>query len=157
MRPVLAAIVVSFMVLGAARVGYAGCTKDDPNGVKVMAARQAVEAGCVCDPNDPPLVNHGQYVKCAAAIANTRAGLDPNDPNFLPKTCKGAVKKCAAHSTCGKPGFVTCCITTSKGPKCKIKKEASCMLKSGTPPLDPNNPSCCSNTEPLTADSCSAP
>ena len=157
MRTVLATVVVSFMVLGAARAGHANCAKDDPNGVKVIAARQAVASGCTCDPNDPPTVNHGQYVKCAAGIANTRAALDPNDPNSLPKTCKSAVKKGAAHSTCGKPGFVTCCVATGKGVKCKIAKELKCMAKSGTPPLDPNNPSCVSNTEPLTADSCSAP
>ena len=45
MRQVLAAIVVSFMVLGAARVGHANCAKDDPNGARVIAARQAVQAG----------------------------------------------------------------------------------------------------------------
>src|SRR5215831_1689733 len=150
MKTVLAAIIVSVTVVGAARMGQASCAKDDPNGVKVIAALDAVHAGCVCDPNDPPVVNHGQYVKCAAGIANTRSALDPNDPNSLPKTCKGPVKKAAAHSTCGKPGFVTCCLTTGKGAKCKIAKEAKCMLKSGTPPLDPNNPSCVSNTEPLT-------
>ena len=157
MRTILAAIIVSFMVLGAARLGHANCATDDPNGIKVMAALQAVHGGCVCDPNSPPLVNHGQYVKCAAGIAKTRSMLDPNDPNSLPKTCKGPVKKAAARSHCGKPGFVSCCITTGKGVKCKVTKETTCMLKSGTSPLDPNNPSCVSNTEPLTADSCSAP
>jgi hypothetical protein len=156
MRPVLAATIVSLMVLGTARVGSANCAKDDPSGARVTAARQQVATDCVCDPNDPPTVNHGQYVKCAAAVANTRSGLDPNDANFLPRTCKGAVKKCAAHSTCGKPGFVTCCVTTGSGTKCKIAKEATCMKKSGTPTVDPNSPSCCSNTQPLTADACLA-
>ena len=157
MRTLLVTAVVSLAVLGAARPGRAGCAKDDPNGTAVIAARHQVATDCVCDPNDPPAVNHGQYVKCAAAIANARTGGDPNDPNSLPKSCKGPVKKAAARSTCGKAGFVTCCVTTGKGPKCKISRESACMAKNGTPPLDPNNPSCLSLTQPLTADSCSAP
>jgi hypothetical protein len=33
---------------------------------------------------------------------------------------------CAARSTCGKPGFVTCCRTTAKGvTKCSIKHGAA--------------------------------
>ncbi len=66
-------------------------------------------------------------------------------------------KKCAAHSTCGKPGEVTCCFTGKSGPKCKIKKSAAdCSAKGGTPTVDPMNTSCCSNTHPLTDNDCMA-
>jgi hypothetical protein len=78
------------------------------------------------------------------------------DDHQLPSNCTGAVKKCAAHSTCGKGG-VTCCIATSKGPKCKLKKSTeACTAKGGTATVDPNNTSCCSATHPLTDNACMA-
>jgi hypothetical protein len=65
------------------------------------------------------------------------------------------VKRCAAKSTCGKPGFVTCCITSPRGTtKCKLKSsEQKCLDKNGTVNA---NPSCCSNTQPITTDACNA-
>src|SRR2546425_11081015 len=132
MRSMTAAILGVSLLLVSAPVAFANCATDDPDGSKTLAARQQVATDCPCDHGSPPTVNHGQYVKCAANVASTRSGLDPADPNFLPKTCKGAVTKCAAHSTCGKPGFVTCCITTAKGTKCKTKKDAMhCTDKQG--------------------------
>jgi len=53
---------------------------------------------CPCDGK-----NHGQYVSCVAHVRNQLA-----KDGTIPKNCKGAVQRCAAHSTCGKPGFVTC-------------------------------------------------
>ncbi len=134
MKSTIAVLSVS-LLLASAPVAFANCAKDDPDGSKTLAARQQVATDCTCDAGNPPTVNHGQYVSCAAGVANTRSGLDPADPNFLPKTCKGAVKKCAAHSTCGKPGFATCCVTNPHGvTSCKIKKDAaSCTAKNGTP------------------------
>ncbi len=67
--------------------------------------------------------NHGTYVKCVAGVANMlSSGINPS----LPKSCKGAVKKCAAHSTCGRPNAVTCCLTnaTTGATSCKIKSTA---------------------------------
>ena len=44
----------------------------------------------------------------------------------LSKDCKRAVKDCAARSTCGKPGFVTCCRTRATGTtKCSTKSSAA--------------------------------
>ena len=133
MRFIVGGLLGLSLLVGAARVGHANCASDDPTGARVAAARQQVRTDCPCDHSNPPTTNHGQYVKCAAGVAATRAALDSSDPNFLPKTCKGAVKKCAAHSTCGKPGFVTCCITNGKGQtKCKTKKDAMhCTDKQG--------------------------
>ncbi len=134
MRSKTLAVLGAAVVLLSARLAFASCATDDPGGSKTMAARQQVATDCTCDQGNPPTVNHGQYVSCAANVANTRSSLPSSDPNFLPKTCKGKVKKCAAHSTCGKPGFVTCCITNPKGKSsCKIKKDAaSCTGTVGT-------------------------
>ncbi len=134
MRSTMIAIFGVALLLASALPAFANCATDDPGGSKTLAARQQVATDCTCDHANPPTVNHGQFVSCAANVANTRSGLDPADPNFLPKTCKGAVKKCAAHSTCGKPGFVTCCMTNPKGKSsCKIKNgAAACTGTVGT-------------------------
>ena len=114
------------MLLASAPVAFANCAKDDPTGSKVLAARQQASSTCSC----ATATNHGTYVQCVAGVADMlSSGTNPS----LPKSCKGAVKKCAAHSTCGKPGTVTCCLTTAKGPKCKVKKDAAhCTAKQGT-------------------------
>ena len=128
MRLFLRGILLAWLILGAAHLGWASCASDDPDGSKVAAARATADQTCSglgagCDAG-----NHGAYVSCVAHVAS-----DLVNANMLPKSCKGAVKKCAAHSTCGKPGAVTCCLTTAKGTKCKIKKDAaSCSAKSGT-------------------------
>ncbi|HXC53006.1 MAG TPA: hypothetical protein VN634_19120 [Candidatus Limnocylindrales bacterium] len=119
-------------VLFSAQIAFAGCTADDPDGTKLAAARAQVAADCVCDQSDPPAVNHGDYVSCAAGIANDRSSLDRADPNYLPPTCKGPVKKCAAKSACGKPGFVSCCRSDgSSGFKCSAKSSAAACTDKG--------------------------
>src|SRR5881392_3757967 len=45
----------------------------------------------------------------------------------------GTYVRCAAESTCGKLGFVTCCVTKNGAPVCKTKKDTEhCTAKSGT-------------------------
>src|SRR5262249_31646793 len=63
-------------------------------------------------------------------------------------SCRGAVERCAAKSTCGKPGFVTCCRTSALGKtRCSVKKDAAhCTASHGTVGTCT---SCC--------DACSAP
>lgn len=73
---------------------------------------------------------HGQYVSCVARVAKTNStGLSP----YLAKACRGKVVKCAAKSTTGKTGGVTCCRTNSSGvTKCSVKSDASrCVAPSG--------------------------
>ena len=146
MRTLINGLVIGLFVLGSGHVVYAGCTDE----AAVIAARATAAGTCNC----ATAVNHGAYVKCVAGVANQlSSGTNPS----LPKNCKGAVKKCAAHSTCGKPGEVTCCFTGKSGPKCKnAKSAADCSGKGGTPTLDPMNTSCCSNTHPLTDNACMA-
>ena len=155
MRTFISGLVVGSMLLGAGVV-YAKCGDAAGDEDAVKSARSQVATDCNCA-NPQPNGTHGDFVKCAADITKTRSSLDPMDPNFLPKQCKGIVKKCAAKSTCGKPGFVTCCFTTTKGPKCKTQKDATtCANKGGTATVDPSNTSCCSTTAPLTKDACNA-
>lgn len=145
--------VVSFLavalLLGVARAGHAAKCGDNPGDEQaVKDARTDAASTCNC----ATATNHGTYVSCVAGVAKARV-----TALQLPKNCAGAVKKCAAHSTCGKPGFVTCCVSSSKGPKCKTKKDAAtCTAKGGTPTVDPLNTSCCSNTHPLTENACMA-
>ena len=146
MRTLINGLAIGLFVLGSGHLVYAGCADE----AAVIAARATAAGTCNC----ATAVNHGAYVKCVAGVANQlSSGTNPT----LPKNCKGAVKKCAAHSTCGKPGEVTCCFTGKSGPKCKnAKSAADCSGKGGTPTLDPMNTSCCSNTHPLTDNACMA-
>ena len=125
-RALLTSALTVSLLLTATGLASANCATDDPTGSKVLAARESANATCDC----ATATNHGAYVKCVAGVAKMlSSGTSPS----LPTSCKGAVKKCAAHSTCGKPGAVTCCLTTAKGPTCKIKKDAAhCTAKSGT-------------------------
>lgn len=152
-------LAVALLLLARAPAAFANCATDDPTGAKVLAARQAANSMCPC----ATAANHGAYVKCVAGVANMRSsGTNPS----LPPSCKGAVKKCAAHSTCGKPGSVTCCLTTIAGTKCKVKKDAAHCPATGTIgnctsccdacPAPGSGPSCPTTTTTTTLPSCGA-
>src|SRR5262245_21169333 len=83
----------------------------DPDRSDIAQARAAVAAHCDCG-----TLTHAAYVRCA----DTQAQLALANPS-----CAKAVKRCASKSTCGRPGFVTCCRTTSAG-------RTSCSIKSGS-------------------------
>jgi len=106
-------------------VALAGCGDQLGDAQAVADARDAIDSTCTCSTEDPPAVNHGQYVSCAVGVVNQRAG-----DNLLPTYCKGAVKRCAARSTCGKPGFVACCRTSSSGKtKCSTKRDGTLCIE----------------------------
>jgi hypothetical protein len=139
MRAIARVLLVGAFVFGAAHASFARCGDNPGDAAAVANARAAAEATCNC----ATAPNHGTYVKCVAGVANELAAAEQ-----LPKNCKGAVKKCAAKSVCGKPGFVTCCITKNGETKCKIKKdEARCTAKGGV--VSTGCTSCC--------DACPAP
>ncbi len=73
-----------------------------PSGQCPADVGAAVAQCCPCDA--PSFTNHGGYVRCVAHAANAlrKAGC-------LDDSARRSIKKCAARSTCGKPGFVTCC------------------------------------------------
>jgi len=59
------------------------------------AAQNAIAQQC---PSCSEASNHGRYVSCVAHVV--KRTVSPG--------CRGKAIRCAARSTCGKPGFVTC-------------------------------------------------
>jgi hypothetical protein len=138
------------MIIGVAALGLvardARAACDDA--AAVAATRTAAEAACALEGNGcATAASHGKYVSCIAQQTNLAV-----QNGTLPKSCKGAVKKCAAKSTCGKPGFVTCCRTKPKSDgssvtKCSIKKSAeSCR--------PPKNGTACAGAQSSCCDAC---
>jgi len=112
----------------------------DPTGADaaaIAAARAAADAACDCNAPDQ---SHGQYVSCAVQAINSSG---------LRMQCRGFVKKCYSRSTCGKPGFVTCCRTRTNphgvtSTKCSIKSDAThCTAPDGQSACTGTHPSCC--------------
>ena len=88
----------------------------------VSSVRAEAEGQCPC----ASASGHRPYVQCVARVAKTAA-----KAGSLPKSCRGAVVKCAKQSTCGRPGFVTCSRTTANGKHtCSVKPNATAC----TPP-----------------------
>src|SRR5262245_57019921 len=124
----------SLIALGAER-SAAGCDPSGADAADVAAARAAVAANCDCT----GAANHGAYVSCAAGQAKA---------TLVNPSCKGAGVKCAAKSTCGKPGFVTCCRAKAGGEtKCSTKSSAS---KS----VPPKGGTACVGSFPSCSDAC---
>ena len=92
------------------------------------AVQVAVAASCDC----AAATSHGQYVRCAGAVVK---GLVAD--GMLGKTCKGAMVRTFAKSSCGKADAVTCCIPRGSQTKCLVKKAAACELRGGTPGATP--------------------
>ena len=138
MRGILCGAIAIGVVVGTSPSVYASAFALSAS--DLQAKRAAYDAACTA--MVPPAgcataSNHGQYVKCISHQASADA--------TLPRSCHGAVVKCAAKSTCGKPGFVTCCRTTAKGKTtCSIKSDAAhCKAtKHGTACVG-QRPSCC--------------
>ena len=81
------------------------------------AVQAALENECPC----AQATNHGRHVSCVAHVVN-RLSKD----GTIPINCKGKIRRCAARSICGKPGFVTCQIPSD-----------TCDLTTGTCTADP--------------------
>jgi hypothetical protein len=102
---------------------------DPPTKAECTAARctitQAVADTCPCD----AAVSHRSHVKCVS-----RAVKDLLVAHALPTACKGAIVRCAARSTCGKPGATTCRITASgETERCRVRTSAArCEARGGT-------------------------
>jgi hypothetical protein len=149
MRGLLGGLLAASLVLGAApRAFSAACALSASD---LQAKRATYDAACAA--MSPPAgcataSTHGQYVKCISAQEKA--------DTTLPTSCRGAVKKCAAKSTCGKSGFVTCCRTKSTGAtKCSTKSSAAaCKPPKGGTACVGNHPSCC---DACTATGCASP
>ena len=143
MRGILCGAIAIGVVLATSPSVWAAACALSPTDLQVK--RGTYEAACAA--MVPPegcatAGNHGQYVKCISQQASADA--------TLPRSCHGAVVKCAAKSTCGKSGFVTCCRTNSAGvTKCATKRSNSAC----TPP---KNGRACVGTHPSCCDACTA-
>jgi hypothetical protein len=109
-----------------------GCV--DPAAAATVQAE--VDAQCNC----AGVTSHARYVRCAAGLVAGAA-----KQRALPRACKGKLVSCAASSTCGRPGFVTCCRTTARGKHtCAIKRSAAaCKAPKGGRACVGDHPSCC--------------
>lgn len=150
-------ILATAALLMSAASGFA--TKVDCEPAR-CAVQTTINTECPCGPAD----NHGRYVSCVAHVVRRLAA-----DGTIPINCKGKVTRCAARSTCGKDGFVTCHIPTDDcviapgapsgtcaedptivcltdldcGFKCKIKSTSDrCTAAGGFPDL---SPTCCPN------------
>ena len=119
------------LLLARAEASVAACS--DP------AAADAVRGQCDC----ASAANHGAYVSCVAHATNAavKAGTLPDD-------CASTVMNCASNSTCGKPGFVTCCETDARG-------TTTCNVVNGPGACTaPKGGSACVGTQPSCCDAC---
>jgi hypothetical protein len=119
------------LVVSAQRV-HAKCDPTGADASDVAGARKAVADNCPC----ASATSHGEYVSCASTQAKA---------TLVNQSCHGAVVKCAARSTCGKDGFVTCCRTNAKGvTKCSTKSGADkCKVPRGGSACVGSFASCC--------------
>src|SRR5579885_443548 len=109
----LALVLLGFAL--SARGVLAGGTCGDP--AALSAVRALVAEQCDCAHAVSPRV----YMRCVAAVVKTAVS-----GGTLPASCASSVLRCAAKSTCGRPGAVTCCRTTANGKaKCSIKPSAA--------------------------------
>lgn len=121
------------LVAAAAATARAACT--DP--VAVAATRAEVEASCPC----ATAPDRAAYLRCAKAAIEAAV-----DQGRLPRSCRGAVTRCAAKSTCGRgPAWVTCCRTKANGrTKCMVKSNATkCRAPAGGGSCTTGYASCC--------------
>src|SRR5437667_3877487 len=121
-------LAVALLLFGTTRPTFAECS--DP------AAAAAVRAECDCASAN----NHGAYVSCVAHATNAAV-----KDGTLPEDCASTVMNCASNSTCGKPGFVTCCETDASGTtKCNVVNGPdACTAPKGGSACVGTQPSCC--------------
>jgi hypothetical protein len=122
---------------GGGDQGMGGPCGSQAGDTDAVAAVRAVAADqCDCG----GARNHGQYVSCVAHLVNqaVRTGV-------LRGACSGEVVGCAASSTCGLKGFVTCCRTDATGTtRCSIKRGAArCHAPAGGSACVGTVSSCC--------------
>src|SRR5437016_14089540 len=118
------------------------CGMEQGDAAQVAAVRAMADEQCDC----ATAANHGAYVSCVDAVAAAAVA----DGSLRPE-CEDTVISCAAQSTCGRPGFVTCCTTGSTGQTtCSTKSTAAlCKAPTGGTASVGSAPSCC--------DACGAP
>ena len=111
----------ALLVVICPTAGLARCGDDPGDAAAIAATRAAVETGCPCASAE----HHSAYVRCAAKAA--RSAILSGD---LRAECRGVVRKCAARSTCGRPGAITCCrIDYSGASSCKVRAKPAVSFR----------------------------
>jgi hypothetical protein len=120
------ALRIALSLLAVVAVSPVGAAKPDkPDCAASLAAVQvSVAAACDC----ATAVNHGQYVRCAGRVVK---GLVKD--SLLGKSCKGAMVRVFAKSSCGNPSSTTCCVPVDGTAACVVKKASVCAKIGGTP------------------------
>jgi hypothetical protein len=129
-------VLVLMLVLAGTRTARSACGTDPGDAAAVAAARVEVESACPC----AAAPDHRAHVRCAAGVADAQVGL-----GNLPARCRFDVRRCAARSTCGRPGAVTCCRTMPGGAtRCRIAGSPSrCTSPPGGSACVGSAASCC--------------
>lgn len=148
MRTLLVGLAAAGLLLASVPRAFAAC---ELSAAELAAKRASYDAACAA--LDPPrgcttARNHGQYVSCI--------GQQARGDETLSMECRGAIKRCAARSTCGKPGAVTCCRTKSDGTtRCSTKRDSTrCVAPVGGSACVGAFSSCC---DACTDTGCAAP
>src|SRR6185503_1458083 len=112
------------------------CGDQPGDAAQVAAVRADVESRCPC----AAATSRADHVACVAGVAGEAVA-----SGQLRRRCRSAVVRCAMRSTCGRPGFVTCCRTTADGDrKCRIRSSSeSCTAPPGGTACVGDQPSCC--------------
>jgi len=113
---------------------------DSPCDAQAVAnARAKADKQCNCS----TAASNGAYTSCVSGVADSEASA-----GNLPAYCKGQVVRCAANSTCGRPGYVTCCRTNARG-------VTRCRPKRGTKRCrNPHLGTACASTKHSCCDAC---
>jgi hypothetical protein len=133
----LALSIVFSSLLGSAALGHAAC--GDPTAVATIRGQIAEQCSC------SEAATHAAYVSCAQTIVRNAVA-----DKTLPQGCSANVLRCVRTSTCGRPGAVTCCTTTSRGvTRCSVKSRASLCIA-------PSNGRACVGVLSSCCDACTA-
>jgi hypothetical protein len=100
--------------------------------------------------------NHGKYVSCVAHTVNAL-----KQCGVLAPKCKGKVTRCAARSTCGKEGFLTCtptCVTdvSTGAMTCSDDPSTTCTTDADCGKCHIKNGACPDGTTAGTGSCCAA-
>src|SRR5947207_12772893 len=131
MRLIVRSLAAFGLLLATRQDALAAC---DPSVVAHARAPLAMECDCA------GASNHGEYVSFVTHATN-----DAVKAGTLSSDCVDAIMNCASNSTCGKPGFVTCCRTDVGGiTSCSVVNKASnCTAPQGGTAQVGTQSSCC--------------
>ncbi len=142
MRP-MASLIGSLVLLTMAAYPVAAAPADCQ--AARCAVQAAIDANCTCSTGATVSGNHGNYVSCVAHQVKMLSTV--GNPPPVPTTCKGQITSCAARSTCGKAGFVTCLI-----PVFGVCDTSTGMCTTGT--LASGLTACAANTDCIVGTKC---